>query len=168
MGKHRYRHSSQTRPTCANPPAQGRCKYGKSSFFKHVPATTAPVPSRAERIPGIQNWYSWHLSLPLYWAWLVFAGQIQEKGTSVQEVHLCCSRTRQLGWPTKRPGTKDFRAWGPSSVPSPLAYILLAQSQNNKQSTIPAVIDLCIHPCSMSQTPSILYGSSYCIPQSEH
>lgn len=30
MGKHRYKHSSQTRPTCANPPAQGRCKYGKS------------------------------------------------------------------------------------------------------------------------------------------
>ena len=32
MGKHRYKHSSQIRATCANPPAQGRCKYGKCSF----------------------------------------------------------------------------------------------------------------------------------------
>lgn len=32
MGKHRYKHFSQIRPTCANPPAQSRYKYGKSSF----------------------------------------------------------------------------------------------------------------------------------------
>lgn len=127
MGKHRYNHTSQRRPTCANPPAQGRCNYGKSSFSR----TCLPLQLPCHPVQNSFLGYKEVLLASLPSAGLsrlVFAGQNTTKGTSVQEVHLYCSTARQMGSLTrycKRPGTKQSRVWGPSSVPTLLAYIPL-------------------------------------------
>lgn len=88
MGKHRYKHSSQIRPTCANRPAQGRCKFGKFSFS----SMCLPL-----QVPGhpVQNAFLGYKRGILPSAELSVTGVCRTgtiKGTSMQVVHLCCSK----------------------------------------------------------------------------
>lgn len=149
------------------------------------------MPSSAECIPGIWKRYSWHLFLLLYWVWLVFAGQIQEKAPLCNK---CISDAVQLNTPdhlpvtTKGQGQRGIGYEVPVLCPVHLLVSLLDyicwifslsllltclsvyKHKARITSTLPFLLSLFfvfIHPRSMSQTPSILYRSSYCIPQSE-
>lgn len=123
MGKHRYKHFSQIKQTCANPSAQRDINM------------VNPI-SQTHGSHVIQcRMHSWNMkemllaSLPS--AVLSMVGVCRTdtgKGTSVQQVHFYCSmikHTRSLTCYYKRPGAKRCRVWGPSSVPGPLACIPL-------------------------------------------
>lgn len=185
MGKHKYKHFSQIRPTCANPPAQSRYKYGKSSFS----STWLPChPVQNAFLEFERN----TLGISSF-CWTEYGWCLQDR---YKERHLCATSAFLLQYntlhhlpvSTKGQGQKGVRYEVPVLCPvhllvslldytcwiiSPsLLFTCLSVYKHKAEitSTLPFLLSLLfvfIHPHSVSQTPSILYRSSYWIPQSE-